>query len=121
LDFVNLRLNLYLEAGFISEKFPKCTSETIKARPFQRIQKYFSSRETTYLSDVSDAQFGNYLLEQKRQDRKVTFDLDSSSSAATEICGGSGSSTSILTSSFASTGSSTTTSCSGGGEKNIKK
>jgi hypothetical protein len=25
-----------LEAGFSSEKFPNCSSETLKARPFQR-------------------------------------------------------------------------------------
>jgi hypothetical protein len=28
----------------LSEKFPNCTSETIKARPFQRVQKYFCTQ-----------------------------------------------------------------------------
>jgi sRNA-binding protein len=43
---------------FLSEKFPNCTSETVKARPFQRKQKYFA-----YLAlKVSDVQFVNSLL-----------------------------------------------------------
>jgi hypothetical protein len=37
------------EAGFLSEKFPICTflKQHRKARPFQRLQKYFFLQETT--------------------------------------------------------------------------
>jgi hypothetical protein len=31
---------------FLSEKFPSCASETTKARPFKRSQKYICARET---------------------------------------------------------------------------
>jgi hypothetical protein len=34
-----------LRPVFLTEKFPNCTSETIKARPFQRIEKKFCAQE----------------------------------------------------------------------------
>jgi hypothetical protein len=50
---------------FKNEKFPKCTSETIKARPFQRKQKYFLLLENDLAFIVSDVQFGNSLLKKR--------------------------------------------------------
>jgi hypothetical protein len=40
---------------FLNEKFPNCTQETIKARPFQRIRKYFLSARNDLAFLASDA------------------------------------------------------------------
>jgi hypothetical protein len=48
LELANFRANLS-EAGLEGEKFPNWTSESIKARPFQKIKIIFLLQETTYL------------------------------------------------------------------------
>jgi hypothetical protein len=37
------------EAGLLTQKFPSCTSDSIKAGPFQGIQKHVCAKETTKL------------------------------------------------------------------------
>jgi hypothetical protein len=46
---------------FLSEKFPNWSSETIKAGPFQRIQKYFAQRNDLAFI-VCEVHFGHSVL-----------------------------------------------------------
>jgi hypothetical protein len=51
-----------LKGRFLSEKFPNCTPETIKATPFQRQPKIFLQQENAPAFRVSNVQFGNSML-----------------------------------------------------------
>jgi hypothetical protein len=50
------------EAVLYVKNLPNCTSETIKARPFQRIQKLFLPTKNDLAFILSVVQFGNSAL-----------------------------------------------------------
>jgi hypothetical protein len=59
-------------ACFLSEKFSYCTSETIKARPFQRELKYLCFQKVSDFI-ASDVQCGNSLLKKPASDDLISL------------------------------------------------
>jgi hypothetical protein len=56
-----------IKGRFASQKFPDCTSNTMKARPFQRWQKYFFAARNDLAFIVSGVQFWNQLFKNRPQ------------------------------------------------------
>jgi hypothetical protein len=53
----------YREAVFLSEKFPSCTSETLKASPFEKVTGLFFATRNGLALAVSVVHFADSLLE----------------------------------------------------------